>query len=163
MPVNHAKEFLKSVHNEALFSQLFARASTSLQFDTWGCRWKLFDYINSFWHDLPKSCFPSSILRNVEYPNIYMTEDCLHLNWFPLNRWLPLCFFTAFRLSLSSMWPSSFSWLALICAQVEWQGEPDSSSTWSNSMSRLALLIDWCHLEAPRVVPEVWPRLEEGP
>ena len=25
MPVNHAKEFLKSIHNEALFSQLFAR------------------------------------------------------------------------------------------------------------------------------------------
>ena len=25
MPVNHAKEFLKSVHNEALFSRLFSR------------------------------------------------------------------------------------------------------------------------------------------
>ena len=25
MPVNHAKEFLKSVHNEALFSHLFSR------------------------------------------------------------------------------------------------------------------------------------------
>ena len=25
MPVNHMKEFLKSVHNEALFSQLFSR------------------------------------------------------------------------------------------------------------------------------------------
>ena len=25
MPVNHAKEFLKSVHNEALFSQLISR------------------------------------------------------------------------------------------------------------------------------------------
>ena len=69
MPVNHTKEFLKSVHNEALFSQLFAQASTSLQFDTWSCRWKLFDCINSFWHDLPKNHFPSSIFRNVEYPN----------------------------------------------------------------------------------------------
>ena len=25
MPINHVKEFLKSVHNEALFSQLFSR------------------------------------------------------------------------------------------------------------------------------------------
>ena len=30
MPVNHAKEFLKSAHNKALFSQLFARALIQL-------------------------------------------------------------------------------------------------------------------------------------
>ena len=30
MPVNHAKEFLKFIYNEALFSQLFARALIQL-------------------------------------------------------------------------------------------------------------------------------------
>ena len=29
MPVNHEKEFLKSIHTEALFSQLFARVQTA--------------------------------------------------------------------------------------------------------------------------------------
>ena len=29
MPVNHQKEFLKSIHTEALFSQLFARVQTA--------------------------------------------------------------------------------------------------------------------------------------
>jgi len=40
MPVNHAKEFLKSVHNGALFLQLFAQASTSGTLKS-----KLFDLI----------------------------------------------------------------------------------------------------------------------
>ena len=31
MPINHAKEFSKSIHTEALFLQLFARVSTSVR------------------------------------------------------------------------------------------------------------------------------------
>ena len=31
MPVNHAKEFLKSVHNKAVFSQLFFRTLIQLR------------------------------------------------------------------------------------------------------------------------------------
>ena len=30
MPVNHEKEFLKSIHTEALFSQLFTKVQTAL-------------------------------------------------------------------------------------------------------------------------------------
>ena len=48
---------------------LFSRASTSLQFDIYDFRKKLFDLINFFWHELPKNHFPNSILRNVEYPS----------------------------------------------------------------------------------------------
>ncbi len=44
----HAKEFLKSVHNEALFSLLFARASTSVHIVTGMLTSKLFGLISSF-------------------------------------------------------------------------------------------------------------------
>ena len=54
-----------------VFTDFFARASTSLQFDIYDFRKKLFDLINFFWHELPKNHFPNSILRNVEYPNMY--------------------------------------------------------------------------------------------
>ena len=47
MPVNHTKEFLKSVHTEALFLQLFARASTSWHIVTGTLTSKLFDLISS--------------------------------------------------------------------------------------------------------------------
>ena len=48
MPVNHAKEFLKFVHYEALFSKLFALASTSLHIEVECFRSKLFDFITLF-------------------------------------------------------------------------------------------------------------------
>ena len=54
-----------------VFTDFFARASTSLQLDIYDFRKILFDLINFFWHELPKNHFPNSILRNVEYPNGY--------------------------------------------------------------------------------------------
>ena len=55
MLVNHAKEFFKFVHNEALFSQLFAPASTSVHIVIGMLISKLFDLISLFSHDLPKN------------------------------------------------------------------------------------------------------------
>jgi hypothetical protein len=54
-PVNHAMEFLKSIHSEALFSQLFARAFTPLCKGSGILTSKLFDLMTFFGQDLPKN------------------------------------------------------------------------------------------------------------
>ena len=72
MLVNHAKEFFKFVHNEAIFSQLFARASTSVHIVTGTLTSKLFDLISLFWQDLPKNTLAGWIRDNRSHPNIYI-------------------------------------------------------------------------------------------
>ena len=64
-----------------VFTDFFARASTSLQFDIYDFRKKLFDLINFFWHELPKNHFPNSILRNVEYPTTQVHEFQMIVNF----------------------------------------------------------------------------------
>ena len=78
MLFNHVKEFLKFVHTENLFSQLFAWAFTSVHIVTGTFTSKLFNLISSFWHDLPKNhwfCYiPETVitegsLLNIDYWN----------------------------------------------------------------------------------------------
>ena len=69
MLVNHAKEFLKFVHNEALFLQLFVWASSSVHIATGTLTSKLFDLISVFWQDLPKNTIAGWIRDNRSHPN----------------------------------------------------------------------------------------------
>ena len=64
MHVNHAKEFLKSVHSEALFSQLFDQAFTPLCKEPGILTSKLFDLMSLFGQDLPKNHLADYICDN---------------------------------------------------------------------------------------------------
>ena len=64
MHVNHVKEFLKSVHSEALFSQLFDQAFTPLCKEPGILTSKLFDLMSLFGQDLPKNHLADYICDN---------------------------------------------------------------------------------------------------
>ena len=70
MLVNHVKEFLKFFQTKALFSQLFAWASTSMHIMTGTLTSKLFDLISLFWHDLPKNCLANEIYDDPIVSNV---------------------------------------------------------------------------------------------
>ena len=70
MHVNHAKEFLKSVHSEALFSQLFDQAFTPLCKEPGILTSKLFDLMSLFGQDLPKNHLADYICDNCAASNI---------------------------------------------------------------------------------------------
>ena len=71
MPVNHAKEFLRYIHIEALFSQLFASLKYKPRTVFESITQKSFDLISSFWPDLPKNHWAGLIGDNPTHPNIY--------------------------------------------------------------------------------------------
>ena len=77
MHVNHAKEFLKSVHSEALFSQLFDQAFTPLCKEPGILTSKLFDLMSLFGQDLPKNHLADYICDNCAASNnqIHHMED----------------------------------------------------------------------------------------
>ena len=64
MPVNHAKEFLRYIHIEALFSQLFASLKYKPRTVFESITQKSFDLISSFWSDLPKNHWAGYILTD---------------------------------------------------------------------------------------------------
>ena len=53
MPVNHAKEFLKSVHNEALFSHLFSRTLIEVRSVNFKAKFLKMAKINSEFLNVP--------------------------------------------------------------------------------------------------------------
>ena len=59
------------VHNEGLFPQLFAPASTSVHIVTGMLTSKLFDLISLFWQDPPKNTIAGWIRDNRSHPNTY--------------------------------------------------------------------------------------------
>ena len=70
MPVNHAKEFLRYVHIEALFLQLFASLKYKPRTVFESITQKSFDLISSFWYDLPKNHWASLIGDDPTHPTI---------------------------------------------------------------------------------------------
>ena len=72
MPVNHAKEFLRYIHIEALFSQLFASLKYKPRTVFESITQKSFDLISSFWSDLPKNHWAGLIGDNPTHPNVYV-------------------------------------------------------------------------------------------
>ena len=72
MPVNHAKEFLRYIHIEALFSQLFASLKYKPRTVFESITQKSFDLISSFWPDLPKNHWAGLIGDNPTHPNVYV-------------------------------------------------------------------------------------------
>ena len=77
MHVNHAKEFLKSVHSEALFSQLFDQAFTPLCKEPGILTSKLFDLMSLFGQDLPKNHLADYICDNCAASSTLCTHKIL--------------------------------------------------------------------------------------
>ena len=68
--VNHAKEFLRYIHIEALFSQLFASLKYKPRTVFESITQKSFDLISSFWPDLPKNHWAGLIGDNPTHPSV---------------------------------------------------------------------------------------------
>ena len=75
MPVNHAKEFLRYIHIEALFSQLFASLKYKPRTVFESITQKSFDLISSFWSDLPKNHWAGWICDNLGSSNDKSLDD----------------------------------------------------------------------------------------
>ena len=108
--VNHMKEFLKSVHNDVLFSQLFARASTSWHIVTGTLKSKLFDLISSFWHDLPKNHWVGWICDNRGASSKYVCFffGCIQYFFFLICRYrYHKCIWYLLYILLNGNWHSS--------------------------------------------------------
>ena len=72
MPVNYAKEFLRYINIEALFSQLFASLKYKPRTVFESITQKSFDLISSFWPDLPKNHWAGLIGDNPTHPTTYI-------------------------------------------------------------------------------------------